>query len=300
MRELDVALPREGALVHGRDRPYVMKPWHGTRPLKRWRYVGAYGPEMMICVGEAHIGRLPQRWWAVAFPDGSLHGRATLGRGGVSIGAEQVTVNSDPTGVVPRAIRPGGTNRRVDRISIDLRLGLAGTVQPVESVNPSGKRGYVWTRKQAGLAISGTVSIAGGLHRFQGEGAIDDTAGYHQRHTTWWWSAGVGRTREGARVGWNLVSGVNDDREASERTLWIDGVAEHLAPVSFAADLSSVAFEDGNALRFTEWAARKHNANLLLVSSAYRQPFGVFSGTLPGGLELESGYGVMEWHDARW
>jgi hypothetical protein len=36
------------------------------------------------------------------------------------------------------------------------------------------------------------------------------------------------------------------------------------------------------------------------MRSDYRQPFGSFSGELPGGLELESGYGVMEWHDVRW
>ena len=28
--------------------------------------------------------------------------------------------------------------------------------------------------------------------------------------------------------------------------------------------------------------------------------FGSFTGALPGGLELEAGYGVMEWHDVRW
>ena len=40
--------------------------------------------------------------------------------------------------------------------------------------------------------------------------------------------------------------------------------------------------------------------NLLLLRSDYRQPFGVFSGTLPGGLELAEGYGVMEQHDVHW
>jgi hypothetical protein len=36
------------------------------------------------------------------------------------------------------------------------------------------------------------------------------------------------------------------------------------------------------------------------VRSDYRQPFGSFRGVLPGGVELEQGYGVMEWHDVRW
>ena len=37
-----------------------------------------------------------------------------------------------------------------------------------------------------------------------------------------------------------------------------------------------------------------------LVRSSYRQPFGTFSGVLPGGLALTDGYGVMEHHDVWW
>jgi len=36
------------------------------------------------------------------------------------------------------------------------------------------------------------------------------------------------------------------------------------------------------------------------VRSEYEQPFGTFRGTLPGGLELAEGYGVMERHVAVW
>jgi hypothetical protein len=38
----------------------------------------------------------------------------------------------------------------------------------------------------------------------------------------------------------------------------------------------------------------------LLVRYTYRQPFGAFAGTMPGGLELDHGLGVMEHHDAHW
>ena len=37
--------------------PDRMPAWRGTRPLKRWRYVGVYTPELMLCVGDARIGR---------------------------------------------------------------------------------------------------------------------------------------------------------------------------------------------------------------------------------------------------
>jgi hypothetical protein len=65
--------------------------------------------------------------------------------------------------------------------------------------------------------------------------------------------------------------------------------------LEFAADLSRVG-----GLRFSEWSAREDHTNRLLIRSDYRQPFGSFGGQLPGGLALDSGYGVMEWHDVRW
>ena len=40
--------------------------------------------------------------------------------------------------------------------------------------------------------------------------------------------------------------------------------------------------------------------DLKLFASEYRQPFGTFSGALPGGVTLAEGYGVMERHDVRW
>ena len=37
----------------------------GTRPLKAWRYIGVFGPELMICVAAVRIGRARQSFWAV-------------------------------------------------------------------------------------------------------------------------------------------------------------------------------------------------------------------------------------------
>ena len=50
---------------------------------------------------------------------------------------------------------------------------------------------------------------------------IDDTAGHHARHTEWHWSAGVGEGPDGGVLAWNLVSGVNDPRQGSERAVWV-------------------------------------------------------------------------------
>src|SRR5215218_9805511 len=84
------ALAIRGSGVRQGDRvlpPERMPHWRAGRPLKRWRYVGVYTPELMLCVGDARIGPVPQRWWAIALPGGELRERTTFGDGGVTIGS---------------------------------------------------------------------------------------------------------------------------------------------------------------------------------------------------------------------
>jgi hypothetical protein len=252
------------------------------RPLKRWRWVGAFGPDLMLCAGEARVGPLPQRWWAVVEPDGRLLERTSLGSAGLALAGDAVRVES------PSA-----------RIDVRYEAGVGG--EALEVVSPSGAGyGWIWTRKVAGVPARGTVELGGRRRSVKLEAVIDDSAGYHERHTAWRWTTGVGRAESGERVAWNLVAGIHDAAAASERTVWVDGVATEVGRAIFAADLSRVEVEGGGALEFTEWAAREHRANLLVMRSAYRQPFGTFAGELPGGLRLAEGYGVMEEHDVRW
>ncbi|HVF77736.1 MAG TPA: DUF2804 family protein [Solirubrobacteraceae bacterium] len=129
---------------------------------------------------------------------------------------------------------------------------------------------------------------------------VDDTAGSHARATEWWWSAGVGRAADGSPVGWNLVAGVNDGPVESERSVWVAGAAHEVEAVRFEADLSAVCFATGERLRFEAEAVRARHDRLLIVESEYRQPFGTFTGRLPGAGELADGLGVMEHHRARW
>jgi len=248
--------------------------------LKRWRYVGVYGPEVMLCAGNARIGPIAQTWWAVW--DRSL-------------------------GHLEERTRPGGGRRRLrlgpDRVAvhdglveIDLRLDEG---PGVEVLTPDA-RGFAWTSKHGAARVRGSVRVAGRDWRVDGPAFVDVSAGYHPRHTSWRWSAGRGNLVDGRSVAWNLVEGIHDSARASERTLWIDGRPEEVGPVRFAPDLSGVEFSDGGRLRFRSEAIRRRDDNLLLIRSRYEQPFGTFSGRLPGGLELAEGYGVMERHDAVW
>lgn len=270
VRRLGLALP-----------PDRMPRWRAGRPLKRWRYVGVYTPELMLCVGEARVGPVPQRWWAIALPDGELRERTTFGRGGVELGGET-----------------GRVAVRADGVSIELELEQS---EGVETASPVGDRGaYIWTRKQACVPVRGTVAIDGRRHAIDGDhGFVDDSAGYHARHTVWRWCAGVGVAHDGRRVGWNFADGIHDAPEASERTVWVDGEPTAVGPVDFRPGLTRIDFDDGGRLTFFERSAREHATNALLLRSRYRQPFGYFGGRLPG-IGLAEGYGVMEDHDVHW
>jgi hypothetical protein len=248
------------------------------RPLKRWRYVGAYGRDLMACVCEVRMGFVPQRFWAVAERDRPIVTRTTLGAGGVRIDGSRASVAHGDVRI---------------ELEVEESAGVA-------TVHPNGRAGYVWTRKQAGVPVRGEVVLGERRIAVDALGAVDDTAGYHQRRTAWRWCAGAGRLADGRVVGWNLVTGVNDPPTGSERAVWVDGEAFEPERVEIADDLSQVRFADGSVLGFQAWSERAENTNLLFVRSAYRQPFGEFSGSLPGGLEVVEGRGVMEWHDVRW
>lgn len=258
--------------------PARMPLFRGTRPRKRWRYVGYYAPELMLCVADARIGPVPQRWWAIVLPGGELRERTTIGRGGVVVERGAVQVDAGD-------------------VRIALQLDESGGV---EIASPTGAGHYIWTRKQADVVARGFAEVNGKRQDIDGIVFVDESAGYHDRHTAWKWSAGNGVTADGRSVSWNLVAGVHDSPVDSERTLWIEGHPSEIGPVTFAPDLSGVTFAEGGSMAFTEWAAREEDTNMLLMRSRYRQPFGTFTGTLPGGIELAQGYGVMEEHDVHW
>ena len=250
------------------------------RPLKRWRYVGIYGSELMLCAAAVRIMGIPQAFWAVLDREtGNLSGRTIFTPGLVAVGDGRLTV-------------------RGRDIDVDLALQPAG--DPMEVTSPHGGS-FIWTRKDPVRAV-GRVTVRGRTHEIDHAGLIDTSAGYHARVTAWRWSAGVGTATDGRAVAWNLVTGVHDAPRQSERTVWVDGAAREVAPVTFTGDLDGVRFaaDDGGELRFTAEAERARRDDLKLFVSDYRQPFGTFSGSLPGGVELAEGYGVMEWHDVRW
>jgi hypothetical protein len=244
----------------------------GGRPLKRWRWVGAFSEELMLCAAVARIGPFPVSWWAVWDRSSRTLAEHTVKRvGPVRLEGSRVLIDDGP-------------------VTADL---VVEETAGVETISPHGDR-YIWTRKQGGVRVRGAVTIADRAFALDAPGVVDDSAGYHARRTSWCWSAGVGTAdADGRAVAWNLVTGLHDAPSASERTVWVDGVAHEVGPAGFDG-LRGVG-----GLRFSAEASRAHAQNLLIVASDYEQPFGTFAGTLPG-VGAITGLGVMERHRAVW
>lgn len=249
-----------------------MPLFHRRRPLKRWRWVGAFSDELMLCAAIAYIGPVPVSWWAVWD-----RGSRTL--------AEHTVKRIGP-------VRLDGSGVRIEDGPVTADL-LIDEQPGVETISAHGEDGYIWTRKQGGVRVSGDVTIADRAFALDAPGFVDDSAGYHARRTAWLWSAGVGTNAAGAAVAWNLVSGLHDAPAASERTVWVDGEPHEVAAQAF----DGVGGVGG--LRFRAEAVRAHRENALILASDYEQPFGTFTGTLPVAGEV-TGLGVMERHRAVW
>jgi len=272
----------------GDDRPSLPLPlppgpmplWRDGGLRKRWRYVGVYSEGLMLCAARAEVGPTGQCFWALWAPN---EGREL-----------------DHTSLRPssREVVFDGPRVTIDAPGVYAELTLEESA-PIESICPSGDgEGWGWTRKRAGVPIDGVVETPGLRTKVEGFGVDDESAGYQARHTSWHWSAGVGTAADGRALAWNLVEGINDPPERSERAIWLDGVPHEPAPVTFDG-LDSVRFAEGSRLDFQSGPERARDDNFLLVRSTYRHSFGTFSGTLDG-VELASGHGVMESHTALW
>ena len=245
---------------------------------KRWRYVGVFGPELMLCAARAQVGPFGQCFWTLW----DRRERRRYAHTSLRPGGGEVTMSGSTVRIRSRQLRA------------ELTLGEG---RPVEAICPSGS-GWGWTRKRAGVPVDGAIEAGARTWEVSALAVDDESAGYHQRHTSWHWSAGVGEASDGRAVAWNLVEGINDPPRDSERAIWVDGEPFEPEPVRFGG-MAEIRFGGGDALRFSEECERARDDNFLLLRSRYRHLFGTFSGSLDG-IALAEGLGVMEDHQAVW
>ena len=203
----------EGGSRSGRPADVPLPParlplTRGGRPLKRWRWVGAFSAEAMLCAARARIGGVPVTWWAVW--DG-----------------ERLHERTPP----PRRRGADGAAGTCAAAALDLRFEEG---EGVEVVSPHGAQ-YVWTRKQGGIPMRGTVlgRAVRGLRLRRRHGRLPRAP--HR--------PGAGRPASGwpsparaSRGTWSTAC--TTGRRRSERTVWVDGTPHHVGPLPFADDLS--------------------------------------------------------------
>ena len=194
-------------------------------------------------------------------------------------------------------------------LKVDAKFSLARPfeTQPMAVLTQTGKTGWTFTEKIAGVTAEGSVSGSFGTLDLATIGACahyDYSIGYMRRETFWNWACFSGRADDHV-VGLNLSCGVNETR-FSENCIWIDGQMIPVGPTHFdynraapAQDQWSVATADGQVeLTFEPEGAHEEHLNVGLIASNFVQVFGKFSGVFrpQGGspIEIKNLYGFCE------
>ena len=245
---------------------------------KSWHYTSFWSGELSFCAAQVRVGPLQQEYWGVWDRSAGQFRQAS------HIFGSRVQLESN-------RVRVADGDVQID-VSFDNSASF-------EVYRPTG-RAYIWSHKDYSRAAHGTVRYGDSIRSVKGVMFVDVNAGYHERHTQWRWAAGAGLDQQGRLVAFNAINGLFDTPTNSERTIWIDEVAQEVGPNRFADDLSSVSFTEGGTLNFHPEQLIEQHDNYLVIRSDYFHWFGTYKGTLPGGIELREAYGVRERHDAVW
>jgi len=161
------------------------------------------------------------------------------------------------------------------------------------------------TVKSAGMRLTGEVRAGKRSFNLQnGVGSYDHSNGFLARETGWRWASA-----HALDIGFNLQAGYFSSHE---NALWLDGKLISLSAAQFDFDASQamadwhIHTDDGLLdLQFHPEGFRAENKNLIIASSRYLQPIGVFSGWVRASAgepkrQIEKLAGVTEDHFSKW
>lgn len=334
VNELAVGLPPAPARVVGDGRPLVGAyqghalhvGWEGLtgahahgrlwRALhwKRWHFASFTGPRVIAAVAVVDVGYAANAF-AYLFDREARVLRSDLTVMGLPVVSAAV---SDRAGPGARTVfASGGTFVRLERrgdaweimargaggFEIDATfdaLAAPPTLCAIADI-PGGVANC--THKTLCLPARGFARAGGRSYDLDGHsGGLDHTSGLLARETVWRWASA-----SRADLGLNLVMGFNGP---VENAIWHGGRIHPVGAAEIVYDASSpsglwrIKTEDGAVdLTFRPEGERRQDKDLVVATSRYVQPFGVFSGVVrPGGVEVPVAdlIGVTEDHSARW
>jgi hypothetical protein len=190
---------------------------------------------------------------------------------------------------------------------LQMKMAITENGKGSTTIAPAGDRPFHHTYKNLLLPTEVEARVDGQNIKFNGNiGGIDFSKGYPPRHTFWNWASMNAVTDSGIEFGVNLVGDFNN---SIENALWVNGSVSQLSQATFSYSRPAeksiwyVSTLDGLiSMDFKPLGMRSENTNAILMLSRFKQPFGVFTGTviLSGESHRFTGYGVVEEHFAKW
>lgn len=266
---------------------------------KKWNWFGAFDPHLAVGGAIVDVSYASKVFlWVYDRAEGVwlLDTTRTLGPAMVSVGDDALGSRVARGGGL-EIRREGGTWQVKGRVDgLDLELTFSSQTPSMTAVCPT-PVGWNVTRKQVALEVTGGIS-GRAVRSIDGWGLLDHSHGLMARRTSWLWAMGGGRLADGRPIGFNAISGFNDDLE---NAVW-------LGDEVFAFDRTTFHRDDQGMWRVEApgvldlvldvEAIRAEDLDLKVVGSRYQQPLGVWRGTIAGQTVAVSG--VAEDHSARW
>jgi hypothetical protein len=287
--------------------------------IKRWEYLGICNSDIVFGIAVVRLGYMCNLFaylfdrrsariseyniitpggCAAIFEGTSLKGEITF-----ESGKTAVRMTSDSETITVEGSIKG---------ELSVSLSYRKYREPLVCLTRVGLKGFNYTHKEAGIPVRGTIRRQGVSWNIQEEesfGVLDYTLGYLARQTFWNWASGGGMDKEGNRIGFNLVQGVNETG-FTENAFWVNGRLVKADVVDFRYDDLDllkpwrIESNDGRVrLRFLPAGKRSANIHAGLIVSKFHQPFGRFEGILRDGdqlCELQNVSGFTEEHYAKW
>jgi Protein of unknown function (DUF2804) len=287
--------------------------------IKRWEYLGICNNDIIFGIAVVRLGYMCNMF-AYLFDRRSVRineyniitpgGGATVFEGNSLTGG--ITFKSGKTAVLmtsdPETIAVEGSIKGELSVSLSFRKYR----EPLVCLTRVGLKGFNYTHKEAGIPVRGTIhhkDVSWDIQEEQSFGVRDFTLGYLARQAFWNWASGGGTDKEGNRIGFNLVQGVNETG-FTENVFWVNGHLVKTDVVDFQYDDLNllkpwrIESNDGRVrLLFLPVGNRSANIHAGLIVSKFHQPFGRFEGTLRDGdqvCELQNVSGFTEEHYAKW
>lgn len=284
---------------------------------KKWVYLALASSDLFVGMAVVDLGYATNAFGFVYDRDGGmLVDRSTIGHFGSG------AVSDSLLGGAIARFSVGKTRielaRRGDELEIDGAFGPdleiraridARVTHPALSVIGPIPSGVVnATEKHALLPVRGTLGVRGSRRSLDGAFAgWDYTHGYLARHTQWRWGYLLGHTKQGQRVGMNLVQGFLGETECA---VWLDDELHPVGEGRFEFDAHSplnpwrIRTTCGAVdLRFTPGGMHAEQKDFKLLRSKFVQPVGTYEGTITVGkttATLERVLGVAEDQDVLW